>query len=88
MSTQLDRMEKSIGGMTGELRTLTKTLITNVAKCEACRQVVMGNGQKSIDGRVTHLETTQGMTMKAAVFVGAVSSAIGAIVAVVAITCS
>ncbi len=89
MTTQGDRLETSINGMAGELRALTKTLATNVALCEACRQVVLGNGGKPIDRRVTELETIRAVSISQIVItclvVGTLSSAIGAIVAV---TCS
>ncbi len=85
--TQMDRMEKGVEGMTEELRTLTKTLTMNVAECKACRRVVMGNGGKPISDRVTTLETARdvsaGTIVKMIMAVGAVSSAIGAIVAIV-----
>ncbi len=88
-AAQAERIERSLGDLTGEVRALATTLTTNVAKCDSCRRIVQGNGGKPIDRRVTTLETarevTKGMILGMAMAVGAVSSAIGAIVAV---TCS
>lgn len=86
MTQQIDRLDKSIAGMSEKLDTLSKTLTTNVARCEACRSVVIGNSRPPIDYRVTRLEEARrvktSMILGTVMVVGAISSAIGAVVAV------
>ncbi len=91
---QINGLSRAIEGMSKDLRTLTGTLNTNVARCEACRSIVQGNGTPPIDRRVTQTEgAIAGMqeerkALRRNLIVGcgvvtAMSSAIGAVVAVV-----
>jgi hypothetical protein len=57
-----DRIHERIDALIGGVNELKVTVERNIAHCDPCRKVVMGNGKESISERIKALETTRGVS--------------------------
>jgi hypothetical protein len=80
-SSDLDRVHQRLDEIRTFVGRMQAALDVNIALCKECRPKVMGNGQESLDNRLTRLEEARAVSKTFLLGMVSVAGAVGSLAA-------